>query len=122
MSKFKKLYEKITINTQTPEELEWRKTVDTDLLDILERATKNQDGTYDVKGNVNLNRKQYSKLPMRFRNVSGTFYCNDNNLTSLNGAPKNVGGDFSCRAPKNGHKFTKEDVRKICDVKGKIYV
>jgi len=45
--------------------------------------------------------------------VGGTFYCNNNQLTSLEYAPKKA-GKFSCQY--NITKFTKEDVRKVCDV------
>jgi hypothetical protein len=31
-----------------------------------------------------------------------------------------VGGDF--RIEKNARKFTEEEVRAVCDVKGKVYV
>jgi hypothetical protein len=51
--------------------------------------------------------------------VDGDFYCGFNNsLTSLKGAPKEVGGDFrflNCKV-----KFTKDDVKKVSNVKGKI--
>jgi hypothetical protein len=52
--------------------------------------------------------------------VGGDFDCYNNSLTSLKGAPKEVGGDFNCK--NNKTKFTKEDVLKVCDVKGKITV
>ena len=48
------------------------------------------------------------------------FDCSFNNLKSLTGAPKTVGGDFSCGF--NDIKFTEEQVRAVCDVKGKIFV
>ena len=48
------------------------------------------------------------------------FDCSFNNLTSLAGAPKTVDGDFSCGF--NDIKFTEEQVRAVCDVKGKIFV
>ena len=48
------------------------------------------------------------------------FDCSFNNLTSLAGAPKTVGGAFSCGF--NDIKFTEEQVRAVCDVKGKIFV
>ena len=54
------------------------------------------------------------------RSVGGGFSCYDNHLTTLEGAPRSVGGSFRCY--NNKKKFTKEDVRKVCDVKGKIYV
>ena len=68
--------------------------------------------------------------------TEGVFFCRNNNLTSLIGAPKKVtrffcGGnfltsllhsptevsnDFNCHTQKNGHKFTEEDVRAVCQV------
>jgi len=43
-----------------------------------------------------------------------------NQLTSLVGAPEKVGGSFYCG--NNAVKFTEEDVKAVCDVKGKIYL
>jgi hypothetical protein len=54
------------------------------------------------------------------RSVGGYFDCRDNDLTSLAGAPRSVGGDFWCMG--NATKFTIEQVRAVCDVKGTIYV
>ena len=47
-------------------------------------------------------------------------YCYDNELKSLFGAPETVGGDFYCY--NNPGNFTEEQVRAVCDVKGKIFV
>ena len=52
--------------------------------------------------------------------VGGSFYCNKNNLDSLVGAPTSVGGSFNCS--NNVVKFTEEQVRAVCDVKGNIHV
>jgi len=78
--------------------------------------------------------------------VVGDFYCSNNILTSLEGAPTSVknfycsynklesldglirddgvrlsvGGGFWCN--NNKVKFTKKQVRAVCDVKGKIHV
>ena len=54
------------------------------------------DGTIDVDGDVDLNDKQLTKLPVKFRNVGGHFWCENNELTALLGAPLRVDGDFSC--------------------------
>ena len=51
--------------------------------------------------------------------VGGSFYCSFNNLKSLTGAPKFVGGVFSCGF--NEIKFTEQQVRAVCNVKGDIY-
>ena len=53
-------------------------------------------------------------------NVGGNFWCGVNDLTSLEFAPTNVGRDFDCI--ENQVKFTKEQVRAVCDVKGDIFV
>jgi len=34
--------------------------------------------------------------PLQFEEVKGHFNCNDNELTSLEGAPRVVKGDFDC--------------------------
>ena len=62
----------------------------------IENYTINQDGTVDVDRNVNLSNKKLTRLPLKFGKVSGDFYCNDNQLTTLEGCPTEVGGDFYC--------------------------
>jgi hypothetical protein len=54
------------------------------------------------------------------KTVGGNFFCSRNKLTSLKGAPKSVGRDFVCY--NNPGKFTEEQVRAVCDVKGKVIV
>jgi hypothetical protein len=51
--------------------------------------------------------------------VGGSFACWDNNLTSLEGAPKKVKGSFHCSG--NTKEFTKADVEKVCKVMDGIY-
>ena len=58
--------------------------------------TINEDSTIDVDGDVDLRNKGLTKLPLKFGKVSGDFYCQYNQLTSLSGAPLSVGRDFSC--------------------------
>ena len=57
--------------------------------------TINENGYIDANGNVNLNDMKLTKLPLKFNNVNGYFFCSKNRLTSLGGSPKNV-GDFFC--------------------------
>ena len=215
MNKFNKIYESI-VNEEHPifkpaSKEEIKKRQDTKWERWLEdkvaegEFTKNSDGSYDAKGDVDLSGMNLTKIPVQFNKVGGWFVCNANNLTSLKGspkevkeyywcaynklsslegAPKKVGGGFNCSenklsslkgapkkvggyfdcggnnltsledvpkivkryfdcggnnltslkgAPKevgsflcskqnNGHKFTKEDVNKVCNVKGDIYV
>jgi len=54
------------------------------------------NGLVDVDGYVNLYKKNLQKLPIKFGNVSIGFNCNNNKLTTLEGAPKEVGGWFYC--------------------------
>ena len=58
--------------------------------------TINDDGSIDVDGDVNLRDRDLVKLPLKFRNVGGDFFCSYNNLTSFEGCPKYIGGDFFC--------------------------
>jgi hypothetical protein len=63
----------------------------------ISKYTINSDGTIDVEGNVNLSNRGLTKLPIKFGRVSGYFWCHNNKLTSLVGAPKSLAGYFSCR-------------------------
>jgi hypothetical protein len=95
------------------------------------------------KGDLDLSDLKLTKLPEILKDITvdGNFFCFNNNLTSLINAPSSVGDDFDCSyndltslagAPKtvggffdctdNPVKFTKEQVRAVCDVKGKVYV
>lgn len=58
--------------------------------------TINDDGSIDVDGPVSLSSCGLTKLPLRFRNVTGYFYCSYNQLTTLEGAPTSVGYNFDC--------------------------
>ena len=102
--------------------------------------TINSQGEIDVHGNVMLQDKLFGELPYKFGKVSGifildncknltslkncphttySFSCSDcPQLDSLKGCPKYVGGDFWCESCKC--KFTEEEVRSLCKVKGVI--
>ena len=58
--------------------------------------TINEDGSIDVDGDVYLDHKYLDRLPLKFNKVTGNFKCYDNELTSLEGSPKEVGENFSC--------------------------
>ncbi len=64
--------------------------------------TINNDGSIDVDGNVSIINRKITKLPLRFRNVTGSFDCSDNQLTTLEGSPQSVEYSFSC----SGNKLT----------------
>ena len=57
----------------------------------------NSEGLVDVEGDFNCSSKKIVSLNgIRFGAVSGNFYCYRNQLTSLEGAPREVGGNFDC--------------------------
>ena len=62
--------------------------------------TINQDVSIDVN-NVNLWNKKLTKLPIKFNKVIN-FWCSYNQLTTLEGSPKEVNGNFWC----NNNKLT----------------
>jgi len=66
----------------------------------IENYTFNDDYSIDVNGNVNLYNRGLRKIPIVFRNVTGHFECNNNNITSLLGSPKTFVGDFNCQFNK----------------------
>ncbi len=54
-----------------------------------------------IKGDINLSRRDLTELPDLSKViVEGGFYCVYNQLTSLKGAPQEVGGGFYCRFNK----------------------
>jgi hypothetical protein len=62
----------------------------------IENWTINSDGLVDVDGDVDLSDMGSNKIPISFGRVGGDFYCYSNQLTTLEGAPREVGGDFYC--------------------------
>ena len=68
--------------------------------DIKRRASLNEDGTYDVEGDVDLHAMNLIKLPMKFGKVSGDFLCDTNQLTTLDGSPIKVEEMFNCEGNK----------------------
>ena len=54
-------------------------------------------GLIDVDGDFDCSSKSLTDLKgIKFGEVSGVFYCRNNRLTSLEGAPQSVVRDFSC--------------------------
>ena len=73
-----------------------------------------------VGGNFYCSNNKLTSLAGAPTSVGRNFICSYNNLTSLENCPKTVGGNFHCRM--NTVQLTKEQVRAVCDVKGKIFV
>ena len=49
--------------------------------------TINPDGSIDVDGGVYLDRRNLDRIPIKFNKVSGSFFCSNNNITSLENVP-----------------------------------
>ena len=90
---FNQLYEQLK-----GEDIFKPKTEEEVVQDILiqAKATKNKDGSYNTERDIDLSRLNLTKIPVKFRYVGGNFYCDDNKLISLEGAPEEVGEDFWC--------------------------
>jgi hypothetical protein len=88
-------------------------------LNTLEGAPTSVGGSFDCSNNK---LTSLEGAPTRVKN----FYCSYNKLESLDGLIRDdgvrlsVGGGFWCN--NNKVKFTKKQVRAVCDVKGKIHV
>ncbi len=61
----------------------------------IRQYTINDDMSISVNGNVDLSDKNLKSIPIKFKEVTGYFYCGYNQLTSLEYCPETVGG-FSC--------------------------
>src|SRR6185295_2835682 len=58
---------------------------------------KQPDGSILVPGDLNISTKGLTRLPdLSCVSVGGSFWCQNNPLASLEGAPQSVGGDFYC--------------------------
>lgn len=88
----------------------------------------NSDWTIDILDDANLIGHGMEELPnyINFNRIYGGFYAGGNSWKSLKGFPKKVDGDLQINsesAPsKNMRKFTEEEIRKIIQVNGKIYL
>ena len=72
----------------------------------------------DVSGFVNLAGKGLTKLPFQFGRVGGGFYCADNRLTNLQGAPREVGRNFHFSTDS----LVDVSALRGCKIKGTLYL
>ena len=56
----------------------------------------NEDMSVDVFGNVWIGGLKLKRIPIKFGTIFGNFICKDNELVSLNNAPKKITGYFDC--------------------------
>ena len=142
MNKFKKQLRIIEEALLKPMSDERAKELDKERIKIEIDEIKTRYSTLKIiKTYIDLSEMNLTELPIQFGNVEGyvdcsnnklttlkgspaiidgSFYCSSNNLTSLEGCPREVGRDFYCY--NNKLKFTKEEVKAVCNVKGEIYV
>ena len=104
--KFTKLYEELKFDDifakANPEEAKERraKYQEMKLQEFLEDITSKvrlSDGSWRVHTNLDVHRRGLTSLKgLNVSIVDKSFLCNLNNLTSLEGCPREVGNDFSC--------------------------
>lgn len=62
----------------------------------IKNYTINNDRSINVDGDVLLYGLSLTKIPLKFKVVNGSFFCNLNGLTTLENCPEEVLGDFYC--------------------------
>ena len=91
----------------TPEQLKW-------LTDMGIENYSYENGKVNVQGDVDISGKKLTSIPVQFGTVSGSFYCYSNDLTSLVGAPQEVGRGFYCA----NNKFKSEPEHSFINIGG----
>ena len=102
----------------------------------------NSSNEIESLGSVDMSNMNLTEIPIKFNYVYGNFNCSNNNLTTLKNSPNHiqkhfdcsvnnltslefaptyVSEDFWCHSQKNGHKFTKEEVRAVCKVRYEVF-
>ena len=68
-----------------------------DMIRYISSITKNNV----IEGDINMSGYYFKEIPdISHCIMNGNFFCSDNKLTSLKGAPKKINGDFYCRNNK----------------------
>ena len=109
----------------------------------IKNYTINKDLTIDVNDTVNMVYQQIEKLPyyIQFGIIKGSFFCNNCGLITFKGMPHTIKGILGCAGNKiktlkympkeierslfidrNPIKFTENEIRSLCNVKGDVYV
>ena len=63
----------------------------------IKNYTLRDDLIVDVKGSVDISRREIETIPVQFGVVAEDFVCYENKLKSLKGSPTYVGRDFFCQ-------------------------
>ena len=75
-----------------------------------------KEGFCNVKGGVVISNYKGDELPIKFGKVTNDFDCRKNNLKTLIGSPKIVGGNFNCSFNKlTTLEGAPEEVHKECN-------
>ena len=73
-----------------------------------------ETGLVDVSGDFRCNAQKLSSFKgVRFGSISGKFDCHDNSLTSLEGAPRKVGGHVHCTGNPISERAIKEVLKRM---------
>lgn len=87
--------------------------------DLKETADKYFTSVVNVTGDVHLYCLNLENIPVQFGTVGKSFYCHNNSLTSLKGAPKECGYSFTC---SNNQITSLEGIHKlISKINGRFY-
>lgn len=78
------------------------------------------DGKIDLVYGFTWTETSITNLPIYFNVVGHSFEISHNKLTSLDGCPKEVGGDYW--VGKHNIKFSEEYVRKNCNVGSSVMI
>jgi len=73
-----------------------------------------------INGDVSLKNCNSLLFLKNLKEVNGEFNCGYSDLSSLEGCPKNINGDFWCSWNKK--RFKQSEVKKYCNVKGYTYL
>lgn len=56
----------------------------------------NDQGLVSYEGDVFLKNRSLTNLPFQFEHIEGSFFCNHSGLSTLEGSPRTVSGEFMC--------------------------
>jgi len=83
-------------------------------------AIKFPNKTLNVEGNVDIFGIGLTSLPIKFGKVTGNFKCFNNKLSSTENFPNYIGGNLWIG--DNKVRFSEKEIRKVCEVKGDVWV
>jgi hypothetical protein len=78
----------------------------------------NQDGSININGNLHYSIELTpKKFPVKFHIVNGYFCCNASQLDTLENLPDII----TCHITLQQSKFTREEIRKVCNITAGVY-